>query len=233
MNAIDTAHTRALLSAHFILRELSPGELEELCRYARVTIHAAEETLFQKGDPGDGMIAVISGRVRITANAPDGRQLILNMINPGEIFGEMALISDQPRSADAITDAPSSLLHLLRQDFVPFLEQSPRLMLRLLRVLSQRLRHTSEQLEESIFLDVPGRLSRRLLWLAEVVGKPHEGGILIDATISQQQLGNFVGATRESINKTLRTWRTANLIDMAGGKIVLRDVEALRRLTGD
>lgn len=226
----STTASSDILAAHFLLRHLRREELEQLASHARIVKHPAGVMLFQKGDPGDSMIVVVSGRVRICTLSPEGRELVLNIINPGEVFGEMALLDGQPRSADAVTIEPCELLSLRRQDFLPFIERHPMVCVRLLELLSLKLRRTSEWLEETVFLGLPPRLARRLLWLAEVFGREDENGVRIDIALSQQQLGSLLGMTRESMNKQLGLWRRAGVITVDNGYLTIRDMTTLQEI---
>jgi CRP/FNR family cyclic AMP-dependent transcriptional regulator len=126
--------------------------------------------------------------------------------------------------------AECELLVLERRDFIPFLRSHPDAALRLLEVLCQKLRQTSQLLEEALFLEGPSRLAKRLVHLAEAFGRPVPEGVRIELQLSQQQLGNMVGMSRESMNKHLRQWREADLIRIQDGHYVVTDLEALRQM---
>jgi len=178
------------------------------------------------------MMAVISGRIKIRSYSLDGKELVLNVIRPGELFGEIALLDAKPRTADAVTMEPCELLVLERRDFLPFLADRPQACFHLLTVLCQRLRPTSQQLEDALFLDLAPRLARCLVRLAERFGKPVTDGVQIDVRLSQQELAAFVGMTRESVNKQLATWRRDGVVGFAGGIVTIHDMAELRFLSG-
>jgi CRP-like cAMP-binding protein len=169
--------------------------------------------------------------VRISSVSSDGKEVTLNVINPGEIFGEIALLDGEPRSADANAIEDTLLLVVERRHFVPFLRQNEDLYLRLLAVLCSRLRRTSMALEEIALFDLPVRLARVLLKLAGDYGRTAGNATRIDLKLSQRDLSNLVAASRESVNKQLRTWRESGAVDMEDGFIVLRQPDELRRLT--
>jgi CRP-like cAMP-binding protein len=129
-----------------------------------------------------------------------------------------------------VTLVDSDLLILERRDFIPFLQRHPDACMRLFAVLCERVRRTSELLEEALFLEGSSRLAKRLVHLAEVFGKPVSGGVKIDIALSQQQLGNMVGMSRESMNKQLKQWRQDDLIRIEDGRYVLANLDALRDL---
>jgi CRP/FNR family transcriptional regulator, cyclic AMP receptor protein len=226
----DAIDKRALLANHPLFGQLVPEELERLVAYMRLVRHPARTVLFRKGDPGTHMVVVVRGRIKVCTHSEDGKELVLNLINPGEVVGEIALLDGSDRTADAVTLTDSDLLILERRDFIPFLQRHPDSCMRLFAVLCDRLRKTSELLEEALFLEGSSRLAKRLVHLAEVFGKPVPGGVKIDISLSQQQLGNMVGMSRESMNKQLKQWRRDGLIRIENGHYVLTDLDALRDL---
>ncbi len=206
-------------------------ELDEILNFASERRFRRGQTIFQRGDNGSSLMAVLRGRVRISSVSADGKELTLNVISPGEIFGEIALLDGQPRSADATAIEETTLLVVERRHFLPFLRRNEDLYLRLLAVLCSRLRRTSTTLEEIALLDLPVRFARVLLKLAEDYGRPSAAGTRIELKLSQRDLSNLVAATRESVNKVLRTWRDDGSVDIEGGFIVLRRPADQRQMT--
>jgi CRP/FNR family transcriptional regulator, cyclic AMP receptor protein len=233
MAKVATAYDKeAILAEHVLLRHLKREELRQLAGYAWVAHHPTHAVIFRKGDPGASMMAVLRGRVKICSYSLDGKELVLNIISKGEFFGEIALLDGEPRTADAVAHEPCDLLVLERRHFLPFLERNPEVCLRLLTVLCQRLRRTSEQLEDTLFLEVPSRLARALLRLAKACGQKVPGGVRIDLKLSQQQLGALVGITRESTNKQLGEWQKEELIAVKNGYITILDMDTLEDICG-
>jgi CRP/FNR family transcriptional regulator, cyclic AMP receptor protein len=224
------AGREAVLANHFLLKHLNAEELRRLAIGAAVVRHAAQETIFQKGDPGDSMMAVLRGRVKICAYSSEGRELVLNIIDRGGVFGEIALLDGRPRTADAAALEETELLVLQRVRFMPFLASNPELMARLFAVLCGRLRQTSENLEDALFREAPSRVARGLLRLADGFGRPVAGGIRIELKLSQQQIGSLIGISRESVNKQLGEWREAGFLSLDSGLITMRDREALESI---
>jgi CRP/FNR family cyclic AMP-dependent transcriptional regulator len=169
-----------VLSEHFLLRHLSRDELRRLAATTTLSSYSPGAVIFQKGDPGDSMIAVVRGRVKICSHSVEGKELILNIIERGGLFGEIALFDGEPRTADAIALDETDLLSLERSKFHPFLKENPDLALRLLGVVCKRFRETSEHLEDTLFREAPSRLARCLLRLSRGFGKTVEGGTLLD-----------------------------------------------------
>jgi CRP/FNR family transcriptional regulator, cyclic AMP receptor protein len=177
------------------------------------------EVLFQKGDQGDALYGVRRGRVRIETGTAAGGRLTLNMLGPGDLFGEIAIFDGQPRTADAIAAEASELFMVRRADFLAHLEREPRTTLRLLELLCQRIRGVTDRMEEAVLLPLHARLARRLCALAEDFGS--------EVHISQEELGVYVGAARESVNRQLQEWRRAGIIELRRGRISLLDMERL------
>jgi CRP/FNR family cyclic AMP-dependent transcriptional regulator len=216
-----------VLAGHFLLRQLNRDELRRLAATTTLSHHPPQSMIFHKGDPGESMMAVIRGKVKICTHSADGKELVLNIINRGSLFGEIALLDGEPRTADAIALEETDLLVLERSKFLPFLSEHPDVILRLLAVICKRLRQTSEHLEDTLFLEAPGRLARCLLRLGHAFGKPAGEGMLLDIKLSQQQLGSLVGVSRESVNKHLGEWQRDGLIAVERGIITLRNQRAL------
>lgn len=227
MPSEDREEWRAILSKHFLLRHLAPEELEKLLGFARLRRCTANEVLFQKGDPGHALLAILKGRIRISTISEGGKEVVLNILGPGELFGEIALIDGKERSADATSMDASELLVIDGRDFVPYLQENPELCTRLLVVMCERVRWVSDLYEDVVFLSLPARLSKHLLRLADTYGSDVEDGRQINLKLSQQDLGNLMGTTRESINKQLRAWQADGLISVRQGLITIREPEDL------
>ena len=221
-----TVDKRALLSKCPLFRDLDDHDLDTLVAYARFQRYAAHEVIFRKGDPGYGLMAVLSGRVSISSPSEEGKEVILNIIAPGEVFGEIALLDGKERTADATAMETSELLVLDRRSFLSFLERKPKFCVALLNILCARIRRTSEQVEDALFLDLPSRLGKTLLALVDSYGRSTPDGIRLEIKLSQRELGNLVGLTRESMNKQLKAWREKGLIKIDAGLITICDIEA-------
>jgi CRP-like cAMP-binding protein len=217
----------AVLRKHPIFSDLEPDALDQLCRYAKHTTLKRGTTIVSKGDPGNSLIAVISGTVKISVSSPDGRSAILNLIGPGEIFGEVAVLDGAARTADATANTNCEIFIIDRREFIPFVRSQPALAMKFIELLCTRLRWTSDQVEEVILRDLPGRLASALLRLTEK-DKLAPGGRTI--AITQQEISEMVGMTRESINKQLRVWAARNWVRLEHGAIVVLNAEPLQAL---
>jgi CRP-like cAMP-binding protein len=215
------------LRDHPLFRDLDPIALDELCRYANVRKFRRGAVIFSKGDPGHSLFAVASGSVKMSSSSVDGRNAILNLIGKGEIFGEIALLDGLARTTDAIAHTSCELIVLDRRDFMPFLRKQSSLAMRFIELLCARLRWTSGQVEQVILQDLPGRLAGVLVGLADRRQSDFEGGPIV---ITQQEIGEMVGMTRESINKQLRAWEARKWVRLEHGAIVILKPAALAAL---
>ncbi len=222
---------KALLSSS-LFQAMRPEELDGILRLATERRFRRGQTIFQKDDPGSYMMAVLSGRVRIGAISLEDKEITLNMIDAGEVFGEIALLDGKPRSADATAIEDSHLLVIERRHFVPYLEGDKDLALRLLAVLCERLRQTSETLGDFVMFDLPARLGRTLIKLADDYGRPLGQGIRIGIKLSQNDLSRLVASSRESVNKQMRAWEDEGLVVKEGGLLVLPRPRELKRRVG-
>lgn len=217
----------SVLRKHPYFADLEPEAFDQLCRYAKHTTLKRGATIFSKGDPGNSLVAVISGTVKISISSPDGRNAILNLIGAGEIFGEIALLDGQPRSADCTANTNCELFIIDRREFIPFVRSQPTLAMKLIELLCTRLRWTSDQVEQVILQNLPGRLASALLRLTEKHKLEPQGRTI---AITQQEISEMVGMTRESINKQLRSWAARDWVRLEHGAIVVLKAEPLQAL---
>lgn len=219
-----------ILARTELLSQLNAHEMEELVALARVEHFAAGAAIFNKGDPGDKFYAILRGRVGINTVSREGKEIFLNILNPGDVFGEIALLDGKERTAGAVAMEPTKLSAIGRADFLPFLERHPGLCIRLMAVLCERLRWTSGIIEDTIFLDIPRRLAKRLLNLVHRHGEAVEGGVRIRIKLSQEDLGHMLGATRESVNKGVKSLQQSGAIIYEDGFMVIQDIALLESL---
>jgi CRP/FNR family cyclic AMP-dependent transcriptional regulator len=217
----------AMLRKHPIFCDLEPEAFDQLCRYAKHATLKRGATIVSKGDPGNSMFAVISGTVKISITSADGRSAILNLIGPGEIFGEVAVLDGQARTADATANTSCEIFIIDRREFIPFVKSQPALAMKFIELLCTRLRWTSDQVEQVILQNLPGRLASALLRLTEKY-KLAPGGRTI--AVTQQEISEMVGMTRESINKQLRVWADRKWVRLEHGAIVVLDAEPLQAI---
>jgi CRP/FNR family cyclic AMP-dependent transcriptional regulator len=216
---------RDILKKLSLFSTLSFIEIDRLAVYARLQRVRRGEVLFSKGDVGSTLVAVVAGGVKICVPSPEGKEIVLNVIQPGEVFGEISLLDGQPRTANALAMFDSEILTLDRREFIPFLKQNPDVMLTLLAVLCDRLRRTSEQVEDVLFLELEGRLAKMLIRRAQV---DSTGELRVRAT--QKELGQMIGLSRESTNKQLQIWANRGFIQIEKGSVIIRNLSALQKI---
>jgi CRP/FNR family transcriptional regulator, cyclic AMP receptor protein len=217
----------ALLRNHQVFSALTLAQIEQLVSMARPRRIASGTTLFAKGDPGKELFAVVSGIIKITVPSIDGREATFNLHHAGDLFGEIALLDGQPRSADAIAATDCELMVIERLDFLGFVRGEPKVAMKLIELLCARLRVAGAREEEVVFLNLPARLARLLLRLLEVNAAVADENRL---SITQQKISDILGATRESVNKHLQIWARRRVIALKRGAILVLAPRALAAL---
>lgn len=207
--------------------QLAPAELQRVVDVARERAYPKNSVILFEDDPGDALYVVAQGQVKVVLIGEDGREVILSVLGPGEFFGEMALIDDEPRSAHVIAMEDSSLLVLRREDFQGILRQSPGIALALLRELSRRLRRVDEKVGSLVLLDVNGRVAQLLLDLAD-----EESGDRITRRLTHHTIAQMIGSSRETVSRTMRELIDKGLIQVSRRDIVIRDRPALEAAAG-
>ena len=223
-----TVEEARLLAASYLFREVEEATIERIAALSVTRNFDAGEPIFYKGDAGDALYGVMSGRVRISATGPEGREIILYVMEPGEIFGEIAMLDDHERTADAFAIEPARLMLVRRRDFKALLHSEPQLADYFIRLLCRRFRLLNQVIEDSAFLPLAARLAKRLLYMARS-RKAATGNGGIRLRMSQTELAGMVGTSRESINRTLQAWHRHGIVDMGRGVVEILDREALER----
>jgi len=221
----------AILKQTTLFSGCPPEALTDLARVALLQVLQPRSTVFAKGEPGDRLYIIVSGKVRISTTGPDSQQLTLNMLGPGALFGEVALVDGGARTADASAVGAVELLSLSRRDVQDLLMRRPEVGMRMLATLSERIRWISARYEDSVFLELPARLAKRLLILDDLFGTDKDGARVINLKMSQRDLSNAMHVTRESINRTLRGWQDAGLLRFDDGIVTVMDREGLEAVT--
>jgi CRP-like cAMP-binding protein len=226
----STLVQRQVLRRSALFARLGDQEIDAVLAHTRVARYAAGDPIVMKGDPGDSMMAVLNGRVSVTAPSPDGRQMVLSVLRDGDIFGEIALLDGKERTADvnALTDC--EVLVVPRRSLWSLLERRPDICIDLMLVLCERLRNTTRQVEDLAFFDLESRIAKVLLRLAEESGADETTRRPVAVRISQRALGELVGGSRESVNKHLHVWKQSGIVAIEKGTIVIRDMAALTDL---
>ena len=210
-----------------LFSQLSAVELQRVVDVARERAYPRNSVILFEDDPGDALYVVANGQVKVVLIGEDGREVILSVMGPGEFFGEMSLLDDEPRSAHVIAMEDSSLAVLRREDFEGLLTSSPQIALALLRELSRRLRRADEKVGSLVLLDVQGRVARLLLDMAG-----EEGGERITRRLTHHTIAQMIGSSRETVSRTMRDLTDKGLIAVQRRDIVIRDRPALEAAAG-
>lgn len=189
-----------------------------------------DQIIFHYGDPAGLLYIISQGKVKISHSSAEGQEAVLAILGKGDFFGELALLDDSPRSATAEAIETTETLTLHRDDFLSFLDNNPAFARHVLNTLAKRIRHLNKQISDIFFLDLPARLARTLLLLAEQHGRKTNGAITIDLSLTQTDLAEMTGATRVSINKALGRFRRAEWVLVEGRQLTILDSEALQNL---
>lgn len=210
-----------------LFAHLTEDEVGRIAEVTRAKTYPQNSVIVFENDPGDAMYVVDTGQVKVVLTGEDGREVILSVLGDGDFFGEMALIDDLPRSAHVIAMERSKLIVLYRDDFRRCLEETPRIALGMLQALSRRLRRADDKIGGLVLLDVPGRIARLLIELAD------EGdGTTISRRITHQTMGQMVGSSRETVSRTIRDLVDRGLIRVSRKTIEIRDRSGLEAAAG-
>src|SRR5688572_17927630 len=218
-----------IIARNSLFRALPEQTIAQITALASRRSYKPDAVVFMRGDPGDALYGVVTGRVRISASGSGGKEVFLNIMEPGDAFGEIALLDGQPRTAAATTLAPTELMVIQRHHFIALVQKEPKLAVHLIELLCKRVRWTSQAMEDSSLLDAPARLAKRLLSLASTHGRATAAGPQL--RISQEQLAQFLGLSRQIVNKHLQTWKRKNWIALGRGSVTIANERALRSVT--
>jgi CRP/FNR family cyclic AMP-dependent transcriptional regulator len=185
--------------------------------------------VFREGDAGDRLFVILDGKVKIWRSAADGRENLLAVLGGGDMFGELSLFDPGPRTASVSAVTDSRLASLDHDDLRPLLLDRPAVAGQLLRALAQRLRRTNESLADLVFTDVPGRVAKALLDLAEKFGTEEADGTRVQHDLTQEELAQLVGASRETVNKALSEFASRGWLQLEGRTVLLIDRDRLAR----
>ena len=221
--------TRPALQSAALFAALPSRHLQALVLQARRRFFRRGETIFRHGDIGNALYFLDSGRVKIVVTSEQGEEVLLAILGPGEVFGELSVFDGMPRSATVVAVEDVTALMLDRAAFQEFVRKEPEVSLHLLAVLSRRLRMGDIMVEDCAFLDVPGRLAKKLLELSEQHGNKTPEGVEIQLRLTQRELAGMVAASRESVNKHLAYFRQKGFVRLYRGHLVIRKPDELAR----
>ena len=190
---------------------------------------ARAERLFDEGASGNQLYVILDGKIKLTRAAADGRENLLSVLGPGEMFGELSLFDPRPRTASATAVTDSRLAALAHDDLRSWLNGRPDVALHLLQALAQRLRRANDVMADLVFTDVPGRVAKALLDLADRFGTVQEDGLQVNHDLTQEELAQLVGASRETVNKALADFAARGWLQLAAKSVLLIEPERLRK----
>jgi CRP-like cAMP-binding protein len=218
------SQTADFLSTIPLFNGLQRDELQRFADLTRERSYPKGSVILFQDDPGDSLFVLRSGRVKVVLIGEDGREVILGVLEPGAHFGELALIDDQPRSAHVIAMEDANLLILRREDFRRRVEANPSVAWALLTELSRRLRRADVKIGGLVLLDVPGRIARLLLDLADEAGND-----MIEKPLTHQTIAQMIGASRETVSRAMKEFQDSGLITVERRKIAVGNREALEK----
>lgn len=223
--------TTKLLSENPLFCQLREDEMAEIIAFSHTRHVHKKLVIFHKWDESGQLFILLKGRVQISSVSDTGKEIILNLVEPGEIFGEISLFDEMERTATAMTLDDSELLVISRQDFIPYLERNPRIAIKMLGALSQLLRQTNILIEDVLFRNLAYRLAKKVISLAGEHGEDlSDGTTRIKLALSHTQLGNMINSSRESVCRQLRAWENEEIISMDHGHILVHNFDRLKLL---
>jgi CRP/FNR family cyclic AMP-dependent transcriptional regulator len=221
--------TCEILARSGLVQGVEPGAVSALTKYLHAVEFPRRHTVFAEGEPGDRLYIIISGKVKIGRRSSDGRQNILAIMGPSDMFGELSIFDPGPRTSSATTLTRVRALSMDRAALRAWITDRPEIAEQLLRVLARRLRRTNNNIADLIFTDVPGRVASQLLHLAKRFGTPEGSAIRVTHDLTQQEIGQLIGASRETVNKALVDFGQRGWIQWDGKSVLISDHERLSR----
>ena len=224
------ADKRAILRDHYLFGKLTPQHIDRLSACIVTKTVKRGTNIYAKGDPGTSLCAIGAGTVRISVPSVEGKDAVLDVLGKGSILGEIALLDGHPRTADAIAVTDCELFVIERRDFLPLMREEPDIALKLIEILCSKLRQTTEQAAEVMFLDLPSRLAKALMRLldGDTAGMQER-----KVTITQKDLGNIIGMSRESTNKQLRIWEDKKWVRLERNAVVILAIDSIAAIAED
>ena len=214
-----------------LLSGLSDEEISKLENLIRIIRVAKKQFLYFPEDPSDSIYLLKEGRVKISKISDDGKEITLDILEPGEIFGELAIVDEGPRQTLAEVLEDALIYAINRKDFIDFTENKPDLAFKLTKLIGLRRRDVESKIEALVFRDVPSRLAALLLQLAANHGKPDQKGMRLNLKLTHQELGNLIGSTRETTTTWLNEFRKKGLIAFDRRQIIVLDLKELKEFS--
>jgi CRP/FNR family cyclic AMP-dependent transcriptional regulator len=221
---------RDTLARSPLFEALESRELDQLVAISRLQTAREREFIFRKGEEPDRICALTRGRARVTTSSSRGREIQIRILEEGDVFGEIAVLDDRPRTTDVIASEVCELIVIERGRFRQFLVERPKVAIKLLAVMAQKLRDTTALLEDNVFLKTPERVAKTLVVLANTRGVDDDEGTRIAILLSQAEIGTMAGCSRESVNRQLSRWMDEGILTFDQGEVVIQDLDRLEDL---
>jgi len=231
-SSMSAAELRCL-SDSFLFAGLPAKRLSAALKKCHCLRLPEKKEVYRRGESGTDMCIVLRGGVKVSAISADGKEIIFDLLSEGDFFGELSLLDGKPRTATVTTLVPSVLVILERGFFMSFMEDNPTTAIRLLQILTHRLRAVDTLLEEVLFFDSETRLARRVLALIDIYGKAVESTAQIELKVSQQDIASLVGIARESVNRHLKKWERAEIVSLQQGRLIIQNIPRLQELASE
>ncbi|ADG80504.1 Transcriptional regulator, Crp/Fnr family OS=Tsukamurella paurometabola (strain ATCC 8368 / DSM/ CCUG 35730 / CIP 100753 / JCM 10117 / KCTC 9821 / NBRC 16120 / NCIMB 702349 / NCTC 13040) OX=521096 GN=Tpau_3932 PE=4 SV=1 [Tsukamurella paurometabola] len=212
-----------------IFQGVEPSAIEALTKDLHEVDYPRGHVIFSEGEPGDRLYIILSGKVKLGRRSPDGRENLLSVMGPSDMFGEMSIFDPGPRTSSATTITEVRAMTMDREALRAWIRDRPEIAEQLLRVLARRLRRTNNNLADLIFTDVPGRVAKQLLQLAQRFGTHENGALRVTHDLTQEEIAQLVGASRETVNKALADFAHRGWLRLEGKSVVITDSERLAR----
>jgi CRP/FNR family transcriptional regulator, cyclic AMP receptor protein len=232
MGRLDLSERQALIRGSFLFRDVAQPILERLAGLTVTKQLDRRETLFNRGDEGDALYAVVDGLVRIWVGSDSGKELTFSIMEPGDVFGEIALLDGLPRTANATAQEQTLLLVIQRSAFLSVLENEPSLARHIIELLCERMRLKTDLLSDFAFADLPARLARKLCDLVMAHGEIDGNQARLGKKFSQTEFAQMLGVSREAINKQLSAWSHKGWVSTEEGGLTILNMTNLRAVAG-
>ncbi|AIJ32669.1 transcriptional regulator, Crp family [Corynebacterium imitans] len=212
-----------------IFQGVDAEAVDTLINEMETVTFARGTTIFDEGEPGDRLYIIVDGKVKLARHAPDGRENLLSVMGPSDMFGELSIFDPGPRTSSAVCVTDVTAATMDSEMLKDWIAQHPEISQQLLRVLARRLRRTNASLADLIFTDVPGRVAKTLLQLANRFGVQEGGALRVNHDLTQEEIAQLVGASRETVNKALATFAHRDWIKLEGKSVLIVNTEHLAR----
>jgi len=211
---------------------ITPSEMHEMEKITRMEEVKKRQPLYLPGDPSSNVYLLKQGRVKIANTAPSGKEVTFEILEPGEVFGELEVLENTPRSTSAEALDDTLICVIPRKDFDQYLATHPSVTVKLTKLIGLRLRKIQSRVEDLVFRDVPARLAHLLLELSKTDGVPERQGIRLKVKLTHQEMANLIGCSRETVSTIIGQFRDQGLLQIDGRTIIILDEKELRKVLG-